>query len=1069
MTGSARAVAALAVALCVSPGLAGGEQPAGLRWPSGELAVERVPSERGVPSEVVTTIYQDREGFVWIGSRSGLALYDGFTYTVFANDPADPTSLSDNPIRTIYEDSGGNLWVGTNAGGLNRLNRATWQFEHYRHDSSDPSSLSHDSVYAVLEDSRGRLWVGTQQGLNLLDRDGARFERFLEPGSGQSSYVTTLLEDRRGRLLVGTVGGGIRVLEPGGTEFTDLVLEGEAAGELGKASVFAIHEDAEGRLLAAVSSGVLVVEPAGDAYYVASVGRLGDSPVEFTVTSLASGPGGTVWIATHGAGLVLFDPATRRTRRFLHDPARASTLSHDTIICVMRDSSGTLWVATWGGGVNRISAAALLLASAPAVAPPDDVVDVNVTSLYRDRSGRLWIGTRSGALLRWDPLRDRVDSFLDGKPRSILAITEDSEGDVWVGTSGELIRVDPRTGATDVRLHDAADPSSPGPGYIRALLQDRAGQLWMGSGEGGLQQIAADGRVVRSFRHDPADPETLSDDYVTVLLEDRRGTIWVGTRSGGLNALDPRQGAVHRFVAEPGTTDAFSHHLVTSILEGDDGSVWVGTGGGGLNRVQRGDDGEFRITHLTRAEGLIDNNVMALLQDDDGSLWISTKAGLSRCQPRSGECVGYERSDGLPSSEFEPGTAARLDDGLYFGSVAWIAAAPAGTPFPTPAPSRTLVREIRTADHGAPRQQPAWEVASLAIPYGQWLSIDLVTLDLAGGRGQAYAYRLGDGESDWIDLGSQRSITFTNLRPGRFRFEARGRNSRGVWSAIDPAIDLRVVPPFWMTGWFRGLLLLLVVAAALTIHVTRLAVVNRRNRVLEELTEQRERARQELDLALQRLRVLARSLEQAKEDERKHVARELHDDMGPALTAVLISLQLVGREPLSDRALRRITETTDLVDRLVARVRDLSLDLRPPLLDEMGLVSSLKGYMETQAERTGQRIVVNDVNVPEHLGPEVEITAFRIAQEAVTNAIRHASADTVTVTLTGRDGRLELLVEDDGGGFDVARTLDSAATGKALGLLGMQERVRMLGGDCDIDSQLGNGTRVRVRLPLELT
>ena len=152
---------------------------------------------------------------------------------------------------------------------------------------------------------------------------------------------------------------------------------------------------------------------------------------------------------------------------------------------------------------------------------------------------------------------------------------------------------------------------------------------------------------------------------------------------------------------------------------------------------------------------------------------------------------------------------------------------------------------------------------------------------------------------------------------------------------------------------------------------------------------------------------------------------------------------------------------------MVQQIRNLSLDLRPPLLDEMGLVSALKGYLETQAERTGLEIEVRgDASCP-GLAPEMEITAFRVAQEAVTNAIRHAAARKVTVSIRSLDGVLSILVEDDGKGFDVRGTLQGPATGKYLGLLGMQERARMLGGELVIESSPGRGTRVRLQLPLD--
>jgi signal transduction histidine kinase len=271
-----------------------------------------------------------------------------------------------------------------------------------------------------------------------------------------------------------------------------------------------------------------------------------------------------------------------------------------------------------------------------------------------------------------------------------------------------------------------------------------------------------------------------------------------------------------------------------------------------------------------------------------------------------------------------------------------------------------------------------------------------------------------------------------------------------------------------MTTWFRVLSAGVLAGVVIIAHRMRLSALEVRNRELVSLHEQRERAGRELALAYDRLRTLARRLEAAKEEERKRIARELHDDLGPALTAVVINLQLLGQEKDQGRVTRRLEDSIDLVDRMVQQIRDLSLILRPPLMDEMGLVGALKGYLETQAERTGLDIEVRGDPGLKGIPAETEITAFRVAQEAVTNAIRHAEASRIAVNLRTDDGGLEIVVEDDGKGFDVRALLEGPATVKNLGLVGMQERARMIGGEMDIESRPDRGTRVRIRIPLEV-
>ena len=274
---------------------------------SGGLHFERVGKKAGPPPEVITTIFQDRSGFIWIGSRDGLILYDGYSFVTFEHDAVDPASISDNAIRAIYEDRDGNLWVGTNTGGLNRLDRATWEFRHYRYDASDPRSLSHDSVYAILQDREGILWVGTQKGLNRFDPEAGTFDRMLvDPTDSRSishDYIATLYEDRQGRLWVGTVGGGLNLRDTVAGRFVPFRHDSRDPSTIGGDSVFAVAEDEAGGLWFGTGNGVSRFDDATGTFRNHGVGEDGTGLSDPLVTSLAPGPPGTLWIGTHGGGL----------------------------------------------------------------------------------------------------------------------------------------------------------------------------------------------------------------------------------------------------------------------------------------------------------------------------------------------------------------------------------------------------------------------------------------------------------------------------------------------------------------------------------------------------------------------------------------------------------------------------------------------------------------------------------------------------------------------------------------------------------------------------------------------
>jgi two-component system, NarL family, sensor histidine kinase UhpB len=223
-----------------------------------------------------------------------------------------------------------------------------------------------------------------------------------------------------------------------------------------------------------------------------------------------------------------------------------------------------------------------------------------------------------------------------------------------------------------------------------------------------------------------------------------------------------------------------------------------------------------------------------------------------------------------------------------------------------------------------------------------------------------------------------------------------------------------------------------------------------------DITE-RKRADEELARRTQQLEALSRKLIEAQEAERRAVARELHDDFGQVLTALKLNLQRRDRDD---------AESIALVDGAIGRMRDLAQDLRPPLLDELGLEASLRWYVEREAKRAGLAFRLGLAQLDERLPAAVETTCFRVAQEAVTNVIRHAQARVVEVELSQTNGTLQLVVRDDGRGFDVPAARKRAAQGGSQGLLSMQERVALAGGDLEIDSALGRGTTIRARLPL---
>jgi len=275
-------------------------------------------------------------------------------------------------------------------------------------------------------------------------------------------------------------------------------------------------------------------------------------------------------------------------------------------------------------------------------------------------------------------------------------------------------------------------------------------------------------------------------------------------------------------------------------------------------------------------------------------------------------------------------------------------------------------------------------------------------------------------------------------------------------------LDPKEVDPLQMSTWIR-------MAGVTSLLATLLAlVIDSVIRHVEANAGAVRRALAQLSVAYERLGQLHNRLEAAKEDERRFLAHELHDELGQTLTALKLRLQLGPR--LAPTSGVDIAAAIALVDDLIGRVRKMSIDLRPALLDEIGLVPALRAYLDNQSAASGvsMQLDADDAVLPAgvRLPPDLEIACFRVVQESVTNALRHGAANNMHVRFERSDGRVRMTIRDDGRGFDPITTLDEAAARGHLGVVGMRERVRARSGKFELNSEPGGGTTVAVELPI---
>jgi ligand-binding sensor domain-containing protein/DNA-binding CsgD family transcriptional regulator len=815
-----------------------------------DLTFRPVGENRGLDANMPVDLLMDRRGFLWVGSREGLFRYDGYQATLFKPDAEDPASITDLDIRALYEDSDGIIWVATNTGGLNRFDPASGNFTAFRHRPDDPTTISHDSVYGIAEGSNGDLWMGTQIGLSRLDRDTGLFTRYLndpkDPRSLSGDYVFAVLRDRQDVLWIATIGGGLNRYNAASDDFSMFDLAAMSGGSAHENDVFALAEDADQNLWVGTRSGLLRLDPGrvrADRIDLAEPN--GSQPV---ITELKIDRDGNLWLGTISRGVIHIDSTTLEWTAYtdynksevggLAAQPQLSLLVHDDL----------LFVGTWGAGLWATRVPDTEFSLYGEAAQPRGLRFQTVTAVMAGESpGRPVVGSFGGGVQPLD-VESGTYRVLGEEPAEIAAagvmfLARSRDGQLFAATTDGLLELggDGRLIRSHTYRPDQEDGL--GEGYVTRLLPDDDGGMWVGVGGSGLYKLDIATSTFDAYRHDSSDDGSLSGDYITSLLDAGSDRLWVGTRSNGLNLCRKSPWDCQRIGSDPDTPLRLGHYHVTQVYRDSRSRVWVATDGGGLHQVVMDATGAISdMRRWTEQDGLISDGIMAIEEDADGSLWLSTRHGLSRLDTNQGRVTNYIAQTGLPATHFNAHAAARDEKYIYFGSAEGVLVIPRGRPFVAREPAVTRITSIEKLGTTRIRPSSGWVPEVYNADHRDVLAVNFAALDYAEVP-HDYEFRLQqDGE--WTPLGHRSEVTFLNLAPGRYQFTARGRDVFGLWSTSEP-LEIQIIPPFWMSTWFRLLVLAALLGAIFMAHKLRTARLKKRAIEIERLAALREQALEE--------------------------------------------------------------------------------------------------------------------------------------------------------------------------------------------------------------------------------
>lgn len=1050
-----------------------------LWWAIGSASSNQLPflpltTRDGLSQPIVEAIAQDRHGYMWFGTQEGLNRYNGYSFDVFRRLADDPRSISDDRVSALVAD-GDVLWVGTRDGGLNRFDTTRETFEHFVHDPQDPASLNGNHVRALHLDRQGRLWVGTHgAGLARFDRSTARFERYThdpnDPSSLGSDRIRAIAEDSDGILWIATNGGGLDRFDPTTGRFKHFRNRPGDATSLADDRVRALLVTEGATLWIGTQTGGLDRFDTRTETFVHHMPAEGDthSLASRTVTALFADNRGTLWVGTDD-GLSLLERGASSFVNYRHDPADPYSLINPWVRSLYQDRGGVMWIGTVAG-LSRVNKGIVWFDRYRH--RPNDATSLSdgiVTSFAQDTGGALWVGTYGGGLNRFEGEDRRISHFRNDSndPTSladnrVMSLCGDRHGALWVGTRDSgLDRLDITNGRFEHFRARAEDSSSLSADGITTIIEDSRGTLWVGTSTAGLNRFDRTRGTFDRFTHDSSDPTSLSHDQVLVLYEDKGGTLWVGT-GGGLNRFDPETERFVRYRHDPSDPTSIPSDEIWTLYEDAAGGLWVGTAADGFALWTARDRaaGRVRFQRYWNDRGAGSRAINGIRGDSSGRLWLSTNRGLTRFDPRTLEVDNYDRRHGLDARDFVQGAHFQARDGLLlFGGAAGFNAfypQQVGRNTYRPPVHITAFLELNqeVLSEGPLTQPPLLEIDHR----DEFIAFEFAALDYTCPRENRYRYRLEGFNRDWVDADGLRRATYTNLSPGRYRFQVIGSNSDGRWSDSSPSIALRVHPAPWETWWAYLGYSLLAIGMIWLAHRWRV-----------------ERLRQEARIER------AQAASRAKSEFVATMSHELRTPMNGILgmTTLLLDSALDGKQRhFAERIRRSAQSLLSIINNVLdfskieagrIELEDIAFDLREEIEDAVGLLA------ETAFAKDLELVTRLDHQLPARVRGDP--TRMRqVLTNLVGNAVKFTAKGevVVTVTLEGRDdrsARLRFEVRDTGEGiaesmldsiFESFAQADTSTTrrhgGTGLGLTIAKRLTRAMGGEIGVTSSLGEGS-----------
>ena len=1019
---------------------------------SKNLIFNNINIEQGISQSTIEDIFQDSEGYIWLGTNDGLNRYNGYEFKIY-NYEEYQNSISHNGITDITEDKYGNIWVNT-VSGVNKINKKTEKISNY---TEINGKIKEDSTTEIIVTKDNNILVGTYEGLNIYNAKEDRFDVILEEKDGiLSSCIYSIDEDTNGNIWIGTELG----LNKLSKDFK--VLE-TYTSESGIYNIFCDDEN------------------------------------------------GFVWAGSDSSGLLKIDTKTKEVKQYINNIEDLNSLPANQVGAIIRDSKGNLWVGTTNGLARYNEKNDSFDVYKNKVYDKNSLVYNDVRSIIEDREGVLWVGTYSGiSIFDTESSIKYYNAGLDDgyllSENMVHGIYEDDEGYLWIGSRTKGVNIIDRenntsksismennnviqsngindiTGykdfifvATDAGVLKINKKENTIQNYnledgligenVKDIFVCDKNYLWIGSTNGlNLLDIENDKIIDMTDYVDEGS-------YVRYVYQGQDGSYYIGfLRDGGLGIIEPNSKETKYYKNIPNDKTSISSNRVRYINEDSKGNIWIGTSYG-LNKY----DPKTKVfKRYTTSDGIANNTIYGVLVDDNDNIWVSTNKGISQIDTKNNTVNNLSVTDGLQGNEFNGNAAFKSKSGeLFFGGINGLNAFYSEDVNSINNKSKVIFDGFKVND------KDYLDINGLKFDNNtENIKIKFFTPVYSSNKNISYEYELIGSNSSKATT-KENYVIYNDLLPGKYTFKVRAVDSRGDISDSE-TIEFSIKYPFWMSP----------IACFIYLVIAILFIINNKYKLkyLDRLVKSRTK---ELEEQMIKNEELYNNNIKIEENKNKYLVNLSHELRTPLNVISSTNQLLVGLSKKDTIKSDKLAYYIDISERNCNRL----LNLVNNILDNTKLQSKMYTLNLKEVdiiylvEETSLTLIdyIKSKSIELIIDPEVEEKVILCddyeIERCIVNLVSNAAKFTpeggnITITIKDLDDKVMISVLDTGVGieekyhktiFDRFNQVDNDESkgGSGLGLSITSKIVELHKGEIYVESKVGEGSNFVIILPVD--